>query len=137
MTPVRSKTVVITAVLLVCALAAAVFTHHRWSRYEEARRLAEAGDTQGAYEIFTALGGYSDAAERARTARSSRGIRSPSAPTSRTTTRPTAPKRYGGLSSIESTTRSSCSAPTAWRGANTTTCPSKKSRGRTAIFASG
>ena len=43
MTPVRSKTVVITAVLLVCALAAAVFTHHRWSRYEEARRLAEAG----------------------------------------------------------------------------------------------
>ena len=66
MTPVRSKTVVITAVLLVCALAAAVFTHPRWSRYEEARRLAEAGDTQGAYEIFTALGGYSDAAERAR-----------------------------------------------------------------------
>lgn len=66
MTPVRSKTVVITAVLLVCALAVAAFTHHRRSRYEEARRLAEAGDTQGAYEVFTALGGYSDAAERAR-----------------------------------------------------------------------
>lgn len=53
MTPVRSKTVVITAVLLVCALAVAAFAYHRRSRYEEARRLAEAGDTQGAYEVFT------------------------------------------------------------------------------------
>ncbi len=34
-------------------------------RYREALALDEAGDTQGAYEIFRSLGRYSDAAQRA------------------------------------------------------------------------
>ena len=41
------------------------YNHHRGSRYAEAVRLAEAGETTAAYEIFTGLAGYSDAKERA------------------------------------------------------------------------
>ncbi len=62
----RSKTVRIGAVLLVLSLVAVLTIVVRNAvRYREAVALDEAGDAQGAYEIFHALGGYSDAAQRA------------------------------------------------------------------------
>ena len=62
----RSRTVRIGAVLLVLSLAVVLTIVVRNAvRYREAIALDEAGDAQGAYEIFHALGGYSDAAQRA------------------------------------------------------------------------
>ena len=62
----RSKTVRIGAVLLVLSLVAVLTIVVRNAvRYREAVALDEAGDAQGAYELFHALGGYSDAAQRA------------------------------------------------------------------------
>lgn len=62
----RSKTVRIGAVLLVLSLVAVLAIVVRNAvRYREAVALDEAGDAQGAYELFHALGGYSDAAQRA------------------------------------------------------------------------
>lgn len=51
-------------VLLALALGFVVYNHQRGERYAEAVRLAEAGDTSGAYAIFVGLGGYADAAQR-------------------------------------------------------------------------
>ena len=54
------------AVLLVLSLVAVLAIVVRNAvRYREAVALDEAGDAQGAYELFHALGGYSDAAQRA------------------------------------------------------------------------
>ena len=54
------------AVLLVLSLVAVLTIVVRNAvRYREAVALDEAGDTQGAYELFHALGGYGDAAQRA------------------------------------------------------------------------
>ena len=62
----RRKTVRIGAVLLVLSLVAVLAIVVRNAvRYREAVALDEAGDAQGAYELFHALGGYSDAAQRA------------------------------------------------------------------------
>lgn len=62
----RSKTVRIGAGLLVLSLVLALGIVVRNAvRYREAVARHEAGDAQGAYEIFHALGGYSDAAQRA------------------------------------------------------------------------
>ena len=62
----RSKTVRIGAGLLVLSLVLALgIVVHNAVRYREAVARHEAGDAQGAYEIFHALGGYSDAAQRA------------------------------------------------------------------------
>ena len=62
----RSRTVRIGAVLLVLSLVTvAAIVVRNAVRYREAVALDEAGDAQGAYEIFHALGGYSDAAQRA------------------------------------------------------------------------
>ena len=62
----RSKTVRIGAGLLVLSLVLALGIVVRNAvRYREAVARHEAGDVQGAYEIFHALGGYSDAAQRA------------------------------------------------------------------------
>ena len=62
----RSKTVRIGAVLLVLSLVAVLTIVVRNAvRYREAVALDQAGDAQGAYELFHALGGYSDAAQRA------------------------------------------------------------------------
>ncbi len=62
----RRKTVRIGAVLLVLSLAIALTVVARNAmRYRQAVALNEAGDAQGAYEIFHALGRYSDAAQRA------------------------------------------------------------------------
>ena len=62
----RSRTVRIGAVLLVLSLVTVVAIVVRNAvRYREAVALDEAGDTQGAYEIFRSLGRYSDAAQRA------------------------------------------------------------------------
>ena len=61
----RSTTVRIGAVLLVLSLVAVLAIVVRNAvRYREAVALDEAGDAQGAYELFHALGGYSDAAQR-------------------------------------------------------------------------
>ena len=62
---IRRGAVALAAVLLVLSAAFLGYNHHRGSRYAEAVRLAEAGDTTAAYEIFTGLAGYSDAKERA------------------------------------------------------------------------
>ena len=51
-------------VLLALTLGFVVYNHQRGERYAEAVRLAEAGDTSGAYAIFVGLGGYADAAQR-------------------------------------------------------------------------
>ena len=62
----RSKTVRIGAGLLVLSLVLALGIVVRNAvRYREAVARHEDGDAQGAYEIFHALGGYSDAAQRA------------------------------------------------------------------------
>ena len=62
----RSKTVRIGAGLLVLSLVLALGIVVRNAvRYREAVARHEAGDAQGAYEIFHALGRYSDAAQRA------------------------------------------------------------------------
>ena len=62
----RRKTVRVATVLLVLSLAIALTVVVRYAmRYREAVALDEAGDTQGAYEIFHSLGRYSDAAQRA------------------------------------------------------------------------
>ena len=62
----RSRTVRIGAVLLVLSLVTVVAIVVRNAvRYREALALDEAGDAQGAYEIFRSLGRYSDAAQRA------------------------------------------------------------------------
>ena len=54
------------AVLLVLSLVAVlVIVVRNAVRYREAVALDEAGDAQGAYELFHVLGGYSDAAQRA------------------------------------------------------------------------
>ena len=61
----RSTTVRIGAVLLVLSLVLALGIVVRNAvRYREAVALDEAGDAQGAYELFHALGGYADAAQR-------------------------------------------------------------------------
>ena len=62
---IRRGAVALAAVLLVLSAAFLGYNHHRGSRYAEAVRLAEAGDTTAASEIFTGLAGYSDAKERA------------------------------------------------------------------------
>ena len=62
---IRRGAVALAAVLLVLSAAFLGYNHHRGSRYAEAVRLAEAGETTAAYEIFTGLAGYSDAKERA------------------------------------------------------------------------
>lgn len=62
---IRRGAVALAAVLLVLSAAFLGYNHHRGSRYAEAVRLVEAGDTTAAYEIFTGLAGYSDAKERA------------------------------------------------------------------------
>ena len=64
MTLLRRKTVVVAAVVLVLAFAFLVTSYHRRMRYQEAIRLSEAGETERAYEIFSALG-YADSSERA------------------------------------------------------------------------
>ena len=51
-------------VLLALTLGFVVYNYQRGERYAEAVRLAEAGDTSGAYAIFVGLGGYADAAQR-------------------------------------------------------------------------
>ena len=62
----RRKTVRIGAVLLVLSLAVTLTVVVRNAmRYRQAVALDEAGDAQGAYEIFHSLGRYSDAAQRA------------------------------------------------------------------------
>ena len=63
----RRNTVRVGAVLLVLSLALALTVVVRNAmRYRQAVALNEAGDAQGAYEIFHSLGRYSDAAQRAR-----------------------------------------------------------------------
>ena len=62
----RRKAVRIGAVLLVLSLVLALGVVVRNAmRYREAVARHEAGDAQGAYEIFRSLGGYGDAAQRA------------------------------------------------------------------------
>ena len=62
----RSTTVRIGAVLLVLSLVLALgIVVRNTVRYREAVARHEAGDAQGAYEIFRSLGRYGDAAERA------------------------------------------------------------------------
>lgn len=62
----RSTTVRIGAVLLVLSLVLALgIVVRNAMRYREAVTLDEAGDAQGAYEIFRSLGRYGDAAQRA------------------------------------------------------------------------
>lgn len=63
----RRKTVRVAAVVLVLSLVVALAVVVRNAvRYREAVALDEAGDAQGAYAIFHALGRYGDAAQRAR-----------------------------------------------------------------------
>ena len=63
----RRKTVRVAAVALVLSLVVALAVVVRNAvRYREAVALDEAGDAQGAYQIFHALGRYGDAAQRAR-----------------------------------------------------------------------
>ena len=61
---IKKGAVVLATVLLALTLGFVVYNHQRGERYAEAVRLAEAGDTSGAYAIFVGLGGYADAAQR-------------------------------------------------------------------------
>lgn len=61
----KKGTVVLAAVLLAVTLGFLIHSHQRSQRYAQALRLAEAGDTAGAYGIFVGLGSYADARERA------------------------------------------------------------------------
>lgn len=61
---IKKGIVVLATVLLALTLGFVIYNHQRGERYAEAVRLAEAGDTSGAYAIFVGLGGYADAAQR-------------------------------------------------------------------------